>query len=116
MQPILERNMSNFQTSGVKGKGVVGNLFVLRGLIDHFNYLAKELWITFYDIENCFDSLWLEDCINALWRNGIQDDRLYLVYLMNRKAYITVKTVEDTNPFISADIVQQGYQFRPHFK
>ena len=102
MQPILERNMSKFQTVGVKGKGVVDNLFVLRGLIDHSNYFAKELWITFYDIEKCFDSLWLEDCINVLWRNGIQDDTLYLVYLMNRKAYITVKTpFGDTDPFIS---------------
>ena len=43
MQLILERNMSTFQTGGVKGKGVVDNLFVLRGLIDHSNYLAKEL-------------------------------------------------------------------------
>ena len=38
---ILERNMSTFQTGGVKGKGVVDNLFVLRGLIDHSNYFAK---------------------------------------------------------------------------
>ena len=52
MQPILERNMSKFQTGGVKGKGAVDNLFVSRGLIDHSNYLAKELWITFYDTEN----------------------------------------------------------------
>ena len=75
--------MSKFQTGGVKGKGVVDNLFVLRALNDHSNYLAKELWITSYDIEKCFDSLLLENCINALWRNGIQDDTFYLVYLMN---------------------------------
>ena len=78
--------MSKFQTSGVKSKGVVDNLFVLRELIDYSNYLANELWITFYGTGKCFDSLWLEDCIIALWRNGIQDDTLYLVYLMNRKA------------------------------
>ena len=30
MQPIWERNMSKFQTSGVKGKGVIDNLFVER--------------------------------------------------------------------------------------
>ena len=68
IQPIMERNMSKFQTGGVKGKGDVDNLFVLRGLIDHSYYLAKELWITFYDTEKCFDSLWLEVCINTLWR------------------------------------------------
>ena len=52
MQPILEKNMSMFQTSGVKGKGVADNLFVLRRLIDHSNHLAKELWINFYTLKN----------------------------------------------------------------
>ena len=82
LQPTLENNMSKFQT-------VVDNLFILRGLIDHTNYLGKELWITFYDIEKRFDSQWLKDCINALRENGIQDDTLYPVYLMNRKAHVT---------------------------
>ena len=90
--PLLEENMTKFQTRGVINKGVVDNLFVLRGLIDHSKYLKKELWITFYDIEKCFDSLWLEDCINSLWRCGVDDDILYLIYLLNRKANIIVRT------------------------
>ena len=64
--PLLEENMSKFKTGGVNNKGVVDNIFILRGLIDHSKYLKKKLWITFYDIEKCFDSLWLEDCINSL--------------------------------------------------
>ena len=53
--------MTKFQTGGVKNKEVVDNLFVLRGLINHSKDLKKESWITFYDTEKCFDSLWLED-------------------------------------------------------
>ena len=53
--PHLEENLTQFQTGGVKGKGVADNLFILRGMIDHSKYLGKELWITFYDIEKCFD-------------------------------------------------------------
>ena len=64
--PILSRNMTQFQTGGAKGRGVVDNLFVLRGIIDHSVYLNKPTLVTFYDIEKCFDSLWLEDCINSL--------------------------------------------------
>ena len=42
------------------------------------------------------------------------DDTLHLVYLMNRKAYITVKTpFGDTDPFISTDIVKQGTSLGP---
>ena len=101
--------MSEFQTGGVKGKAVTDNLFILRGIINHANYLKKELWVTFYDIEKCFDSLWLEDCINSLWKLGIHDDTLYLCYLMNQKARITVKTLfGDTLPFIATNLVKQG--------
>ena len=51
--------MTKFQTGGVKGKGVVDNvmILVLRGINDHAKCLGQELWLTFYDIEKCFDSL-----------------------------------------------------------
>ena len=62
----LQHNISKFQNGGMRGKGAVDNLFILRGIINHANYLGKELWLTFYDIEKCFDSLWLEDCINSV--------------------------------------------------
>ena len=44
--------MANFQTGGVRGKGVTDNLFILRGIIDHSKYFGKELSISFYDIKN----------------------------------------------------------------
>ena len=112
--PLLEENMTKFQTGGVKSKGVVDNLFVLRGLIDHSKYLKKELWITFYDIEKCFDSLWLEDCINSLWRCGVDDDILYLIYLLNRKANIIVRTpFGNTQSFEICNLVKQGTVLGP---
>ena len=78
-------------------------------MIDHSKYLGKELWITFYDIEKCFDSLWLEDCINCLWRFGVKDDILYLVFQLNKKAMITVRTpFGNTEPFQINNIVKQG--------
>ena len=106
--------MTTFQTGGVKNKGVVDNLFVLRGLIDHSKYLKKELWITFYDIEKCFDSLWLEDCINSLWRCGVDDDILYLIYLLNRKANTIVRTpFGNTQSLEIRNLVKQGTVLGP---
>ena len=112
--PLLEENMTKFQTGGVKNKGVVDNLFVLRDLIDHSKYLKKELWITFYDIEKCFDSLWLEDCINSLWHCGVDDDILYLIYLLNRKANIIVRIpFGNTQSFEICNLVKQGTVLGP---
>ena len=44
---ILNKNMSQFQTGGVKGKGVTDNPFILRGIVDYSKYLGKELCIYF---------------------------------------------------------------------
>ena len=42
ISPHLEQNMTKFQTGGVKGKGVVDNLMILRDFIDHAKYLGQE--------------------------------------------------------------------------
>ena len=65
---------------------MVDNLFIMRALVSHSLYVNQPFFLTFYEIEKCFDSLWLEDCINSLWENGIQNDNLYLIYLLNKKA------------------------------
>ena len=56
--PNLKQHMTSFQTGAVKGKGIVDNLLLLCDANDHFRYLGGELWLTFYDIEKCFDSVW----------------------------------------------------------
>ena len=81
----------------------------MRGIVDHSKYLGKELCITFYDIERCFDSLWLADCLNSLWENGIQNYLLYLIYLLNDRARIQVKSpLGITDTFTLTDITKQG--------
>ena len=107
--PVLRENITKFQTGGIKGKGVVDNLFIMRALISRSLYVNQHLFLTFYDIEKCFDSLWLEDCINALWKNGVENYNLYLIYLLNKKASITVKTpLGNASQFVIKNFVKQG--------
>ena len=71
--------------------------------------MGKQLWLTFYDIEKCFDSLWLEDCINSLWDNGVKDDILSLIYKLNEKANVTIITpFGDTQVLPLENLVKQG--------
>ena len=112
--------MTKFQTGGVKGKGVVDNLMILQifrsNKYDHAKYLGQELWLwlTFHNIEKCFDSLWLEDCINSLWKNGVVDDILYLIYLMNKRTNIVIRTpFGNTRPFTTNSLVKQGTSLGP---
>ena len=111
---LLQQNISKLQNGGMKGKGVVDNLFILRAKVNHAKYLNKVSLITFYNIEKCFDSLWLEDCINSLWDLGVKDDTVFLIYLMNTKASVTIKTpMGDTYPLILSNFVKQGTVLGP---
>ena len=102
---LLQQNISKFQNGGMKG---VDRLFILRATVNHAKYLNKELLITFYDIEKCYDSLWLEDCTNSLWDLGMKNDTLFPIYLMNTKASVTIKTpMGDTYPLILSNLVNQ---------
>ena len=83
--------------------------FILRCLIDHAKYLNRTLYLTLYDYQTCFDSLWLEDCIISLWNLGINNQMLPLIYKMNESSRVIVKSpYGPTRPFNCPRIVKQG--------
>ena len=51
--------------------------------------------IQIYDVEKCFDALWLEDCMLDLYDTlppEARDDKLALVYKVNTENYVAVNT------------------------
>ena len=51
--------------------------------------------IQIYNIENAFDGLWLEDCLNDVYDSvspSMRDDKLALVYESNKKNMVAIKT------------------------
>jgi hypothetical protein len=48
--------------------------------------------IQIFDYKQCFDSLWLQECLNDMYENGVKDDKLALLYNINTHVKITVKT------------------------
>ena len=47
-----------------------------------------------FDVEKCFDALWVEECINDVFEAGLDNDKLVLLYLENQNANIAIKTPE----------------------
>ena len=41
IRSTLRNNISQFQSGGMKGRGLVDNLFIIRGVIDHALYIGK---------------------------------------------------------------------------
>ena len=83
--------------------------FLLRGCVDHAKYLNKPTYIVLYDYSQCFDSLWLDECLLSLWKLGVQNEILSIIRDLNKQCNIVVKTpVGLTEEFSINNIVQQG--------
>ena len=54
------------QAGSRKNRGGPDNVFLFRACVDHHKFTKKPLFVTAYDFEQAFDSLWLEDCILSL--------------------------------------------------
>ena len=102
------------QAGARSNRGPPDNTFIVNAVIDHYRYLNKTLYITAYDFEQAFDSLWLQDCILSLHALGVPEYILKLIYNLNREAEITVKTPYGlTSSAVIEDIVQQGRVLAP---
>ena len=62
-----------------------------------------------YDIEKCFDSLWLHEVINCLFEAGLQNDKLPLLFMENNNAEVAIKTNKRISKRVSIQrIIMQG--------
>ena len=102
------------QAGSRSNRGPPDNTFIVNAVIDHSIYIGKSLYVTIYDFEQAFDSLWLQDCILSLRQLGISDSILQLIYNLNKEAQITVKTpFGRTSTALVEDVVQQGRVLAP---
>ena len=108
----IEHNIQQidpFQAGCRKNRSPADQTFLLRASIDHAKYINRPLYIVLYDYSQCFDSLWLEDCLLSLWKLGVQNEILALIRELNKQCNIVVKTpMGNTKEFTVQNIVQQG--------
>ena len=108
IEPNLEK-IDLLQAGSKTGRSGADNVFLFRGCIDHSVANKTPLYITAYDYEQAFDSLWVEKCILALKNLGVSKEMLQLIYKLNRKAKVVVKTPYGlTDMFETDPIVKQG--------
>ena len=94
--------MSDCNVGGRKNSSIRDNLFVLHAVInDAIGYQKVDIDIQFYDLSQCFDSMWHEETMNDLWDSmDVRDDKFSLISEMNREVDIFVKTpVGDSEVF-----------------
>ena len=89
----IDSAMCDSNVGARKQRNIRDNLFVLGAVI---NSVIKgnedSIDIQVFDVDKCFDALWMEECINDLFELGFDNDKLSLLHLENQNARIAVKT------------------------
>ena len=78
--PDLDLIMSDSNIGGRKNKNIRNHLFIIHGVIK--SVMQGEENCVVYDLEQCFEALWLEDCLNDMYDSlhaQSRDDKLALV-------------------------------------
>ena len=108
--PKIDKYLSDCNVGGRKGRNVRDNIFVLNAVLNSISKGSKEPHdIQVYDLIQCFDSMWLQECNNSLYEAGLDNDKLNLLYLSNSSAQVAVKTATGiTDRTNILNIVMQG--------
>ena len=89
----IDMKLSDSNVGARKKRNIRDNLFVINAIINSvINDNGDSIDIQLFDVEKCFDALWLEECINDLFEAGLNNDKLVLLYLENQNANFAVKT------------------------
>ena len=109
----IDKNMSDSNVGARRGRNIKDHLLILHGVINSV-IRGKEdcIDIQIYDLQQAFDSLWLEDCLNDLvdtLPEEDRDDKVALLHETNQVNMVAVKTAAGlTQRENIPNIVQQG--------
>ena len=92
VKETLYKNMGMFQIGSKPGHRPTEHIFVMKSIIQMFNFLKKPLIICFFDYMTFFDSENLCDVMNELYNCGVTGKLYRLLYKMNENSLIQVKT------------------------
>ena len=106
---LITRKINKLQVGSGKNKSPADHTFIVRSCITRALYLNCPLYLNFYDFRQCFDKLWLEDNVISLYKLGLDNEFLSLIYKTNLNASIAVKTpMGISESFTKIAIVKQG--------
>ena len=109
----IEKNLTDSNVGGRKGRNIRDNIFVINAVINSIKKGKEDPCdITVNDVEKCFDSLWVQECINTLFEYGLRNDKLVLLYEESKTAMIAIKTSSGiTDRETIENIIMQGTVF-----
>ena len=78
----IDSEISDSNVGARRHRNIRDNLFVMGAVLNSVVMGNEEdIDIQVFDIEKCFDALWMQECINDLFELGLKNDKLSLLYL-----------------------------------
>ena len=106
--------INEHQCGGQRDSGTIYNMIMMRSVIYTNRRLTRKIYGYFTDAYKCFDTLCLKDWLVELWRAGMREKEIYMLYEMNHKSNIVIeKPVGITFSITVHEIVKQGTIFGP---
>ena len=110
----IDRNMSECQTGGRKGRGCRNNILIVNGII-HETISSKKnhpVVLQIYDYRQMFDAIGLKEALSDIFDAGVNDDNFTLLYEANKIIRMAVNTPNGlTDRHSLEDVVLQGDTF-----
>ena len=109
----IDSNLTDSNVGGRKGRNIRDNIFVLNAIINSIKKGNEDACdITVNYVEKCFEALWVQECLNTLYENGLNNDKLVLLHEESRSANIAIKTPSGmTEREVINNIIMQGTVF-----
>ena len=106
----IDKNLTDANVGARKGRNIRDNIFVLSAITNSVQSKKQSaVDVQVLDVEKCFDSLWLHECINDLYDAGFVSDKLPLIFMENQNAQVAIKTGDKLSNRVSMkNIVMQG--------
>ena len=106
----IDEALSDSNVGARKGRNIRDNVFVLNAVTNSIiNGNKDAVDIQIFDVEKCFDALWVQECINDLYESGFDNDKLPILYLENKNAKIAIKNAQGkTRREIIHNVIMQG--------
>jgi hypothetical protein len=77
----IDANLTDSNVGARRSRNIRDNIFVLNAILNSKRGTSKEgIDIQVYDVEQCFDSLWLHEVILSLYEAGLKNDKLPLLF------------------------------------
>ena len=106
----IDSNLTDANVGARQKRNIRDNIFVLNAVMNETIQGTKEpVDITVYEVEKCFDALWVQECINDMYKARLQNNKLNILYLMNQHAEVVIKTSSgNTTRTSMSNLIMQG--------